>query len=340
MTQEQRQVPRIKTPKAAYIPDYPQAIAFAEAQADVFWLDREIRVDKDIQDIRVNMTESERHGVITTLKLFTLYELIAGNEYWGERVAKTFQRPDIQRMANCFSFFELNVHAPFYSKLNEALNINTEEFYTDYVNDETLSERMNFLSEVIDSKDDLLSLGVFSLVEGAILYSSFAFLKHFQAKGKNKLKNVVAGINFSVRDENLHSQGGAWLFKTLLAEEKALGNITKEQEEDLTAAIQEAGKKLFEHESRIIDMIFEKGDIKGITPVQMKHFVESRVNLCLTELGLPVVFDVGYNPIASWFYQNINSVQFHDFFAGVGNSYNRDWDEKSFTWEPVTAAAE
>ena len=66
--------------------------------------------------------------------------------------------------------------------------------------------------------DILKSIAVFSMIEGAILYSSFAFLKHFQAEGKNKLVNVTAGINFSVRDENLHSMAGAWLFKTLLAE--------------------------------------------------------------------------------------------------------------------------
>ena len=36
--------------------------------------------------------------------------------------------------------------------------------------------------------------------------------------------------------------------------------------------------------------------------------------------------------IKEWFYQGINSVQLHDFFVGVGNEYNRDWNEKRFTW--------
>lgn len=192
------EVPRLKQPKDVYTVDYPQAVAFAEQQADIFWTDREIDVSKDIQDIRVNMTEAERHGTITVLTLFTNYELKAGNEYWGGRVMRMFKRPDIRRMANAFAFFELNSHLPFYAKLNEALGLASDEFYQSYVDDPILKERMDFIDEVVSSKNDLYSLGAFTFVEGVVLYSSFAFLKHFQAEGKNKLKNVVAGINFSV----------------------------------------------------------------------------------------------------------------------------------------------
>ena len=326
--------PRIRTKKETYTFDYPKAIAFAEAQNSVFWTDTEIKVEKDVQDIMVNMSESARHGVITVLKLFTLYELVAGNEYWSGRVRRMFPRPDIQRMANCFSFFELNVHAPFYNKLNEALNLNTDEFYESYINDKTLRSRMEFIDKHVSAKDDLVSLGVFSLVEGAILYSSFAFLKHFQAEGKNELLNVVRGINFSVRDENLHSEGGAWLYNTLKQEEMELGLRDEKNIEEVEKTITQAAKELYKHECRIVDMIFEKGPIDGITAVQMKHFVESRINLCLSQLGIKAIFDVTYNPIKKWFYKNINSVQFHDFFTGVGNSYNRNWDEDAFIWNP------
>src|SRR5258708_6981626 len=149
--------PRIKTPKKAYIFDYPEADEFAKQQNSVFWTAEEIKVEKDKQDILVNMSEAERHGVITTLKLFTKYELIVGTEYWGNVVAKKFPRPEIEKMASCFSFFELNVHAPFYAKINETLGLATEEFYTSYINDPVLNDRMEFIDSVLSSKDDLLS---------------------------------------------------------------------------------------------------------------------------------------------------------------------------------------
>lgn len=323
---------RLLTPKESYTFDYPAACAYADTQMKIFWTADEISVDKDIQDIRVNMLPSEAHGVITTLKLFTLYELVAGRDYWLNRIMKRFPRPDIQRMASTFGFFELNVHAPFYNKINEALMLNTDEFYMSYVDDPLLNERMKFVESLVTHKDNLLSLGAFSMVEGAVLYSSFAFLKHFQAEGKNKLLNVVRGINFSVRDENLHCEGGAWLFKTLLAELRAAGEITSEQYVALCDALYSCGRKVYEHEERIIDMIFEHGDMPGITKEQMKTFVKSRVNLCLQNLGLLPIFEIFNNTIADWFYDNINSVQLHDFFTGIGSSYNRNWDESRFIW--------
>src|SRR5690606_21347708 len=99
--------------------DYPEAVAYADAQNSVYWKFDEIKVEKDVQDIRVNLSEAERQGVLYVLKLFTKYELIIGNEYWGGRVAKRFPRPEIQRMASAFQFFELNVHAPFYHEIDE-----------------------------------------------------------------------------------------------------------------------------------------------------------------------------------------------------------------------------
>ena len=114
---------RLITPKDTYVVEYPEAIKMTEDQMSIFWPLYEVKVEKDVNDILVNLTESEKHGVVTTLKLFTQYELIVEDEYWN-RVAQMFIKPaDIQRMASCFSFFELNIHAPFYSKINEALGL-------------------------------------------------------------------------------------------------------------------------------------------------------------------------------------------------------------------------
>lgn len=321
-------LPRILTPKDTYTFDYPWALEACKAQTDIFWLPDEIEVEKDLHDMKTNFTEAEYHGVITTLKLFTLYELVVGNEYWGGKVKNNFKRPEIERMASTFSFFELGVHAPFYNKLNEVLGLDTDEFYNSYVEDSVLKSRMDWIDAVVSDKDLALSVAVFSMIEGAVLYSNFAFLKHFQAEGKNKLVNVTAGINFSTRDENLHSEAGAMLYNTLLSEGYE-GNYTQEQR---TSKILEAAESVYEHECRIIDMIFEKGAIKGITAHQLKNFVQSRIDLCLSNLSLDPIYKPTYNPVDKWFYKNINGGQFHDFFVKVGSEYNRDWVETKFTW--------
>jgi ribonucleotide reductase beta subunit family protein with ferritin-like domain len=327
---------RILSPKSEYITDYPTAIEFAEQQSSIIWFPDEIEVEKDLHDLKTNCTEAEYHGVISTLKLFTLYELNVGNDYWQNYVSKVFPRPDIQRMAATFSFMELGVHAPFYNKINEVLGLDTEEFYNSYKEDEVLTNRMNWIAKRTTKRDTvynvLKSVGVFSMIEGAILYSSFAFLKHFNSAGKNKLININAGINFSAIDETLHSQAGAWLYRTLKKETIDDEQLTEEERLQLKSELIETAKVILEHESIIIDKIFEKGNIKGVTNTQLKNFVESRLDICLENLGYTGIFKPSYNPIKTWFYKDIESSTLHDFFSSQGNDYSRNWSEGKFTW--------
>ena len=320
---------QILSPDETLVELYPEPVEFARKQLEIFWLPDEIKVEKDIQDILVNMTESEKHGVITTLKLFTLYELKAGSEYWGGRFKQQFLRPEFQRMASVFSMFELAIHKPFYQKINELLHLHTDEFYNSYVEDETLRKRIAFIGDIINHPNPLYSLAGFSFIEGAVLYSSFAFLKHFQSAGKNKLLNISRGINFSVRDENIHAVAGAWVFKQLKEE----ADLDLEERVMLAKSVENMAQIVYEHECRVIDMVFEKGEIEGITSLQMKRFVESRINQCMHELGYEKLFEVEYNPIAEWFYKGINGFTFNDTFSGVGNSYVRTWDDASFVYK-------
>ena len=168
-----------------------EPVEFATQQLNIFWLPEEIKVEKDVQDILTNFTEAEKHGAITTLKLFSIYETHAGDEYWGGRFKKIFDGAEFHRMAAVFAMFELGIHAPFYNKINELLHIDTPEFYMSYLDNPFLKGRVEHIGQIIDDPDDLVSLAGFSMVEGAILYSSFAFLKHYQSQGKNKLMNVV-----------------------------------------------------------------------------------------------------------------------------------------------------
>lgn len=327
---------RILTEKSTYTVDYPTAIEFAEQQAEVFWLPGEIEVEKDLHDMKTTFTESEYHGVISTLKLFTIYELSVGNDYWQNYVSKVFPRPDIQRMAATFSFMELGVHAPFYNKINEVLGLDTDEFYSDYMNDEVLKNRMAWIGKRTEKRDTvyniLKSVGIFSMIEGAILYSSFAFLKHFNSVGKNKLSAINAGINFSAIDETLHSQAGAWLFRTLLSEAIADNALKDDELAKLKDDLVETANLILEHETVIINKIFEKGPIRGITDKQLIHFVESRLDTCLKNLGYKAIFKPTYNPIEEWFMKDIQSSTLHDFFSSTGSDYTRAWTEGKFTW--------
>lgn len=133
---------------------------------------------------------------------------------------------------------------------------------------------------------------------------------------------------------NCHSVGGAWIYR----QHKKELNLSSAQLEKLENNIIEAAHKIYEHECRIIDMMWEKGDIPGISKESLKVFVASRLNLCLQNLEIRTAFEVNEeeNTIATWFYDSINKYVFNDFFSGIGREYVRDWNEEDFEWKPTT----
>ena len=229
-----------------------------------------------------------------------------------------------------FSAVEFNSHSPFYNKINELLYLDNEEFYGSWREDEVLSARMKFIGDMASSKNDLLSIGAFSFIEGAVLYTSFAFFKHFQAQecGKDLIKNICRGINLSVADENTHAVFGAMLYRTLLQE----ANLNEEELACMETLMKQIAVKTYEHECKIIDMTYDKGDIKGLPKKALQDFVKHRCNLCLQNLGYDIIFpeETIDTFVQDWFYENINSYQMHDFFSGGGSEYTINWKEERF----------
>lgn len=300
---------------------------FMDDQMKLFWLPTEIKVEKDIQDVLVNFTESERHGVITVLKLFTVYEAFAGDEWWGGRFKEIFPVYQYHQMGSAFSFFENCVHAPFYDKINTLLHLDNEDFYLSYLDNPTLTDRIRHIDDIVNDQDPALALAGFAFVEGVVLYSSFAFLMHFQSEGKNKLLNLNRGIAFSVRDENMHCLASAYCYRQLAAQ------LSDEKRLEHEGIIRAAAAKVLEHETEIVRMVFEKGPIEGITQETFIEFIKSRINEVMKLLGFKEIYKIGKNPIADWFYKMINNYAFGDIFAGALSEYHRNWDETAFVWK-------
>ena len=308
--------------------EFPEIEKFIDDQMSIYWLPSEVKTEKDIHDVLTNFSEAERHGVLTTLKLFSLYETNVG-DWWGNRFKRIFDNNEFHRMGSLFSMVELAIHEKFYRTINELLNLHTREFYLSFRDEPTFRERILKIGEWVNEDNDAIALAAFAFVEGVVLYSSFAFLKHFQSNGKNKLANLVRGIDFSLRDENIHAMASAWCFRYIVKD------MPQEEKDELAAEIVEIAKVIYQQEDKIVDMIFEKGEIEGISTEDMKVFVRSRVNLMLDYLGLQPIFDapVDKNPIASWFYKALQDWAYQDFFVSVGNQYNRAWDSTAFEWK-------
>ena len=321
-------IPRIMQQTDSLVVCYPQAHHFQDLQQSGFWTANEVNLEKDIQPLLTDASATDRAAILETLRLFTHYERRA-DEFWGDVVKNLFPRPEIQEMAALFSAMELSVHRRVYDKLAQLLFVSNDEFYNSYKEDETLSSRMKYLDDMLVNGTALEKIGGFAFAEGVVLFSSFAFLMSYRANGKNLLPNIGLAIKFSARDEDIHCQASTWLFKQLKTELEELEEDTSYIEDKIIAV----AHKIREHEYAIIDIIFSHGKIDGITSTQMKHFVDSRINVVMKRLGFKKLFDVTYNPIAVWWDKIVESFQYVDFFAGQGSSYSRGWNRQGFKFK-------
>lgn len=325
---------QIRTPKTAYTVDYPTAIKAAQQQFSTLWAGEEVGVEKDAPDFRTKLLEPEKQAFLGTLKLFTQYELEIGAEFWGGKFSRMFPRPDIKRAANAFAFAELNSHAPFYDAINKALNVATNEFYLAWKESPVMVERMEFIESYLSEKDPYKVLAAFSFMEGAVLYSSFGFLKSFNTQGYNMMSHVSAGVDASAKEEHFHFKFTAWTFRQLLLEERALNLVDDTTWKDIKATVYEIAKAVYDHENAIIEELYSLEGLRTITKEKLLHFVRNRIDTVLADLHCEPLFGDGEGEVAGWFYEALSSYKHSDFFANTQVQYVRDWNRAALAFQP------
>ena len=311
--------------------EYPQAYEYWLNQQQAHWLHTEIPMMSDLNDWNSNLNKTEKNIIGSILKGFAQTETIV-NDYWSGLVTKWFRKPEVIMMATTFGAFE-TIHAEAYSLLNETLGLDN---FSEFLEDEATMAKIENLMLVRDSfngekniPEIAKSLAIFSaFTEGVNLFSSFAILLSF--KMRNKLKGVGQIVEWSIRDESMHSEAGCWLFRTLIEENPYLK--TKE----LETAINEAALLSLKLELDFINKVFELGDIEGCSKYDLQNFIKNRVNTKLGDLGYgPIITDIDLTAVErmKWFDHLSAGKQHTDFFANRVTNYSKGtmtWDESIF----------
>ena len=307
--------------------EYPEAHDYWMKQQQAHWLHTEVPMMSDVNDWKQNLNETEKNIIGSILKGFAQTETVV-NDYWSGLVTKWFRKPEIIKMAVTFGAFE-TIHAEAYSLLNEELGLDD---FAEFLEDETTMAKIENLMNVRDDHDDnpnwherAKSLAIFSaFTEGVNLFSSFAVLLSF--KLDNKLKGVGQIVEWSIRDESLHSDAGCWLFRTLLKEHPELDTP------ELKADIEEAARLSLKLELDFIDKVYEMGDLKGCPKYDLTSFIKHRVNAKMVDLGYEaIVNDIDKEAVQrmSWFDNLSGGKQHTDFFANRVTNYSKgvqNWD--------------
>ena len=318
----------ITSERIVYKPfEYPEAHDYWLKQQQAHWLHTEVPMMSDVNDWKQNLTKTEKNIVGSILKGFAQTETVV-NDYWSGLVTKWFRKPEIIMMATTFGAFE-TIHAEAYSLLNEELGLDD---FSEFLEDEATMAKIENLMNVRDSfngevnwHERAKSLAIFSaFTEGVNLFSSFAVLLSF--KLKNKLKGVGQIVEWSIRDESLHSNAGCWLFRTLMEEHPELNTP------ELRAQIEEAARLSLKLELDFINKVYEMGDLEGCSKYDLVSFIKYRVNTKMQDLGYePIVNGIDAASIKrmKWFDSLSAGKQHTDFFANRVTNYSKgvqNWD--------------
>jgi len=311
--------------------EYQKAADYWLQQQQAHWIHTEVPMMSDLADWKSNLNETEKNIIGSILKGFAQTETIV-NDYWSGLVTKWFRKPEVIMMATTFGAFE-TIHAEAYSLLNETLGL---ENFDEFMEDETTMAKIQSLTTVRDSfngEKDVYeiakSLAIFSaFTEGVNLFSSFAILLSF--KMRNKLKGVGQIVEWSIRDESLHSEAGCWLFRTLLEENPEI------KTPELEAAINEAALLSLKLELDYIDNVYKLGDLEGCSQYDLKHFIKNRINTKLGDLGYKgIITNIDMTAVErmKWFDHLSAGKQHSDFFSTRVTNYSKGtmaWDESIF----------
>jgi ribonucleoside-diphosphate reductase beta chain len=316
----------ITVPRQTYKPfEYGWAQEYTHLQQRAFWLPAQVPMGKDIQDYTYNLNDAEKEIIRIILQTFAQTEIFV-EDYWAT-VAQMFPKPEISGMAYTFAAME-TIHAEAYAYLNESLGLDDWE---EFAKSNEFKNKALFFNEV-DLKSPL-SLAIFSaLVEGVALFSSFTTLMSFQLT--NRMTGISTIVEWSARDESLHSKAGCHLFRQWRLE------LNNPLYEDEILTIYNAVWSIYKLELNTIAKMESVGKL-NFDWDSLRNLLRYRIYSKIEELGIyeefksnlpyyanlePFTYDKSRIKDFDWFEQLTSGKNHKDFFAATVTDYSKVTD--------------
>ena len=309
---------------------YPWTEKFIEAMHNGFWTDKEFNFQSDIQDFKVSLTEQEREIIIRALATIGQLE-ISVKKFWA-KLGDNLPHPSINDMGYVMANTEV-IHGDAYERLLEVLGI--DDAFDKILELDIIKGRVNYLRKHLrrfhtdNKKQFIYSLILFTLfVENIALFSQFYTISWF-GRYKNLLKDTNKQVEYTSREENLHSMIGIKIINVIRKEHPEL--FDEELEEKILSESQEAVK----YEMQIIEWIVNGYDAEKLNSNLLKEFVKNRMNDCLKQIGFKQMFDVDKELLSktTWFEEQVLGNNSTDFFHSRVTEYSKK--SQSFSEEDL-----
>ena len=300
--------------------EYPEVTGFIDAINHSYWLISEWNFISDIQDFNTKLKKEEKLAVKNAMLAISQIE-VAVKTFWA-KLGDRFPKPEMNGVGVTFAESEQR-HETAYSKLLEILGLGNE--FSKLLENPIIQGRVDYLQKYLKGASDTnnenytLSLALFSLfIENVSLFSQFAVIKSFN-KHKNVLKDIDNVISATMQEENIHAAFGIYLTNIIKKENPEWFN------EDFYEKIYRACKKAYEAESKIINWIFENGEVDFVPIESLNEFIKHRFNESVIAIGGKKVFDIDYNKLEKlkWLIEELYSLSNTDFFYKRPVSYSK-----------------
>lgn len=292
---------------------YPWAVEITQKHERCHWIEEEADLTDDVSDWKAGrVTDQEKHFITQILRLFTTSDVAVGTFYYRLLIPRVLNN-EVTNMLGSFAVRE-GVHQRAYALLNDTLGLPDHEFHAflDYAEMKEKAEHM-LDADTSTPTGLLLALarGVFN--EGVSLFASFAMLLSFQRQGK--MKGMGKIVEWSQRDETIHVEGVSALFRAIATEQPEL--VT----DALKRAIYDLARETVRLEDAFIDLAFEMGGIRDLTPQEVKDYIRFVADRRLVQLGLKENWNIRDNPLA-WVDWIVAGADHTNFFEGKVTGYD------------------
>lgn len=287
---------------------YPQAEAYRKQSENMHWVTDEADLTKDVEDYK-RASKEEQEYIKNILSIFTQSDFNVAKNYLP--LINKVKNNEVRGMLTSFMCREFE-HQRGYAHLNESLGF-PDTYYTDFLQHrETLNKNSYMIDDTYKGNFGLsLSKGI--LLEGISLFGSFIMLKNFEREGK--YLGMCQINDWSLKDESLHVEGNAWLFRTWCDENKGEINDTFKRH------IYSMAREIVELEKSFIDFAFSNYTPYKLSAEEVKEYIEYIADRRLIQLGLKANYGVSTNPLP-WFDEITNGSSLQNFFEGRVTEYS------------------
>jgi len=293
--------------------DYPWMFDYYVQQNQMHWFPEEVPLHNDVKDWADVLSDSERNLLTQIFRLFTQSDVDVSSGYI-DKYMRIFKKPEARMMMGSFANME-SIHQHAYSLLLDTVGMPEIEYkaFSEY---EEMAKKHEYVQTFKVAASNLESiaktLAVYSaFTEGLQLFSSFIILLNFSRFGK--MKGMGQIVTYSIRDESLHVEAMTKLFREFVQENIEIWK------DDFKKELYDICRAMVDLEDKFLDLVFETGNIEGLTKKEMSQYIRYIADRRLLQLGLKPNYKVKDNPLP-WI-DEVLGTEHQNFFEGRATAY-------------------